>query len=155
VAAFGAINYSTGKHLSHVPDVRKGGKNSAQFLVMLKKLLKHAQRCGKRIILALDNGSIHTAKKVAAALADPEVSKRIEVFWLPKYAPDLNEQERVWKVAKEQGVANVLFRSKDSLRAHVTRVLRSINSCGTKALTVVLGHRHRQFRIPKNIGTAT
>jgi transposase len=154
VIAFGAINYGTGQHLSHVPDVPKGGKNSAQFLIFLGKLLTHARRTGRRIILALDNGSIHTAKKVKDVLGTADVRKLIEVFWLPKYAPDLNEQERVWKVAKEQGVANVLFTNRDSLREHVRRVLNSVNVKSGSTLVIALGRRWRQGRVPKNFVTS-
>jgi hypothetical protein len=93
VAAFGGINYATGESLSHVPDVPKGGKNSAQFLVWLWKLVAHAQRRRKRIILLIDNGPIHTAKKIEAFIEDPKIKKLIKVIWLPKYAPDLNDQD--------------------------------------------------------------
>lgn len=155
VAAFGAINFASGKHLSHVPDVPKGGKNSAQFLVLLKKLLRRARCTGRRIILALDNGSIHTAAKVRAVLDDRTVAKHIAVFWLPKYAPELNEQERVWKVAKEQGVANELFSHRASFSQHVRKVLAAINSRATGALTIVLGHEHRHNLVHKKLRAAT
>lgn len=155
VAAFGAINYASGKHLSHVPNVPKGGKNAAQFLILLQQLDERARRTGIPIILALDNGSIHTAKRVQATLANLKLSRRVKVYWLPKYAPELNEQERVWKVAKEQGVANVLLRNRDSLRTHVTRVLASINAKGNQSLTVVLGRAEKKNRIRKNLGTGT
>jgi len=155
VAAFGAINYATGKHLAHVPDGAKGGKNAAQFLVMFGNLLARARRTGKRIILVLDNGPIHTAKKVLAVLNDLEVGKHIHVLWLPKYAPDLNEQERVWRVAKEQGIADVLFSDRDSLKTHVKQVLASINVKPGPTLVVVLGRRHRQKRIPKKLVPST
>lgn len=155
VAAFGGVNYATGKHLAHVPDVPKGGKNSAQFLVWLLMLLAHAKRRGKRIILAIDNGSIHTAKKVMAMFDDPKIKRLIQIVWLPKYAPDLNEQERIWKYAKEHGIANVLFAGRDSLRAQVVKVLGAINTNSSASLTIVLGHRHRQNRILENLVTGT
>lgn len=155
VPAFGAINFASGQHVSHVPNVLKGGKNSKEFLVILRKLDRRAERTGKRIVLAIDNGSIHTAKRVQAAMADPCLNRRIKLLWLPKYAPELNEQERVWKVAKEQGVANVLFSTKDSLREHVVRVLKNINKRKRGALTVVLGRRERARRVRKNLGTGT
>jgi transposase len=49
----------------------------------------------------LDNGPIHTAKNTMAFLAHPEIRKHIRVLWLSQYAPNLNDQERVWKVAKQ------------------------------------------------------
>ncbi len=54
-----------------------------------------------------------------AVLEDPAIRKLIHVIRLPKYAPNLNDQERIWKYAKEHGIANVLFAGKDLLRAQV------------------------------------
>ena len=155
VAAFGGVNFATGEHISHIPDVPKGGKNSAQFLIWLAKLLARARRRGKRIILALDNGSIHTAKKTMAMLNDPAVRSLVQVVWLPKYAPDLNEQERIWKFAKEHGIANVLFSGRDTLRAQVTRVLGAINRDQKASMMIVLGHRFRAERIHENLVRTT
>lgn len=155
VAAFGGVNFATGEHLSHIPDVPKGGKNSAQFLIWFTKLLARAKRKNRRIILAIDNGSIHTAKKVMAMFIDPVVRKLVQVVWLPKYAPDLNEQERIWKFAKEHGIANVLFGGRDSLRAQVARVLDAINRDRQASMMIVLGHRFRDQRIPEYLVRAT
>jgi len=151
VAAFGGINYATGESLSHVPNVAKGGKNSAQFLVWLWKLVAHARRRRRKVILLIDNGPIHTAKKVEAFLEEPAIKKLIKVEWLPKYAPDLNDQERVWKFVKEHGVANVLFAGRDNLRDHVIKLLDAINRDPKAMMTIVLGQRHRASHIRKKI----
>jgi transposase len=155
VAAFGAINYATGLHRSLVPRVAKGGKNSAQFLLFVGGLLVRARRTGRRIILALDNGPIHTSKKSRAFLEHPDVRKHIEVFWLPKYAPNLNDQERVWKVAKERGVANVLLSGRDSLMDHVRNVLAAINAKPEEAITIEIGRSATSHSIRKTLGTGT
>lgn len=153
VAAFGAINYATGQHRSLVPRVAKGGKNSAQFILFAGGLVVRARRTGKRIILALDNGPIHTSRKTMAFLDHPEIRKYMKVVWLPKYAPNLNDQERVWKVAKQQGVANVLLSDRDSLMDHVRRVLNAINA--KPGASFVIGRRPIPHRIPKYLGTGT
>jgi len=153
VAAFGAINYATGQHRSLVPRVVKGGKNSAQFLLFVGGLLLRARRTGKRIILALDNGPIHTSKRTTAFLTHPDVRKHIQVLWLPKYAPNLNDQERVWKVAKEQGMANVLFSDRDSLMDHVRMVLTSINARPNACFSI--GRKLGTRTIRKYLGTGT
>lgn len=155
VAAFGAINSTTGEHRAHVPGVSKGGKNSAQFILFAGGLLVRARRTGRRIKLALDNGPIHTSKKTMGFLNHPEVRKHLEAFWLPKYAPNLNDQERVWKVAKQQGVANVLFSSRDSFMRQVVKVLSSINAKPGATLNVQLARRREPVRIRKNLGTYT
>lgn len=155
VAAFGAINFGTGEHRSLVPRVAKGGKNSAQFILFIGGLVVRARKTGKRVILALDNGPIHTSKKTMAFLNHPEVRKHIRVLWLPKYAPNLNDQERVWKVAKHQGVANVLLGNRDSLMDHVRSVLNSINAKPGSTFAIAIGHRRASLAIPKYLGTGT
>jgi transposase len=155
VAAFGAINYSTGEHRSLVPRVAKGGKNSAQFILFVGGLVVHARKTRKRIILALDNGPIHTSKKTMAFLNHPEIRKHIRVLWLPKYAPNLNDQERVWKVAKQQGVANVLLSDRDSLMDHVRAVLNSINAKPGSSFAIAIGRRKPSLANPKYLATGT
>jgi transposase len=155
VAAFGAINYATGEHRSLVPRVAKGGKNSSQFILFVGGLVVRARKTGKRVILALDNGPIHTSKKTMAFLTHPEIRKHIRVLWLPKYAPNLNDQERVWKVAKQQGVANVLLCNRDSLMDHVRSVLNSINAKPGSTFAIAIGRRRASFAIPKYLGTGT
>jgi len=153
VAAFGAINYATGQHRSLVPRVAKGGKNSSQFILFAGGFVVRARRTGKRIVLALDNGPIHTSKMTMAFLNHPEIRKYIKVVWLPKYAPNLNDQERVWKVAKQQGVANVLLSHRDSLMDHVRQVLNAINA--KPGASFVISRRETQHRIPKYLATGT
>lgn len=155
VSAFGGVDYVTGDLLTHVPNLPKGGKNSVQFLIWLEKLIQRARRRRRRVILVIDNGPIHTAKRVEAVLKDPAIRRLIEVVWLPKYAPNLNDQERVWRYAKEHGVANVLFAGKDSLRAQVLRVFGALNRDPKAMMMIVLGHRHRQGRIHKDLLTGT
>ena len=153
VAAFGAINYATGEHRSLVPRVTKGGKNSAQFILFVGGLVVRARRTGRRVILVLDNGPIHTSKKTMAFLNHPEIRKHIKVLWLPKYAPNLNDQERVWKVAKQQGVANVLLSNRETLIDHVRKVLNSINAKPGSTFAIAIGRRQTALTIPECLGT--
>lgn len=147
-ASYGGVNYATGERLDHKPDVPKGAKNSAQFLIWFTQLLTRAKRRTKRIVLALDNGSIHTGK-VMAMPADPAVKRFVQIVWLPKDARDLNEEERIWKFAKEHGIANVLFRGRDTLRAQVPRLLQAINRDPKARRMIVLAYRVRADYIPR------
>jgi transposase len=151
VYAFGGVDFATGELLTHVPNLPKGGKNSAQFLIWFGKLVERARRRRKRVILVIDNGPIHTAKRVRAVLEDPAIRKLVHVIWLPKYAPDLNDQERVWRYAKEHGIANVLFAGKDSLREQVLRVFAALNRNRAARMMIVLGHRYRRARTHKDL----
>jgi transposase len=55
----------------------------------------------------LDNGPIHTSKATLAALAAR--AHWLTVEWLPKYAPELNDIEGVWRDLKAHNLAHQTF----------------------------------------------
>jgi transposase len=103
-------------------------KRSTDFIALLALL---DQRYGPKpgaerarpVVLVLDNGPIHTSKATRAALAARE--HRLTVEWLPKYAPELNDIEEVWRDLKRHHLAHQTFRDADHLdRAIHEAVLR-------------------------------
>jgi transposase len=66
----------------------QGTMNSALFILFLTQLLKAAK---KKVFLIVDNLSVHISQEVKQWLADKK--ERIEVFTLPKYAPERNPDE--------------------------------------------------------------
>jgi len=65
-----------------------GKMNAALFLVFLTRLIAGAT---KKVFLIVDHLSVHEATAVDQWLADK--TDRIEVFYLPKYAPERNPDE--------------------------------------------------------------
>ena len=65
-----------------------GKMNAALFIVFLTRLLAGAT---KKVFLIVDHLSVHEAAAVEQWLADK--TDRIEVFYLPKYAPERNPDE--------------------------------------------------------------
>src|SRR4051812_41880654 len=62
--------------------------NSALFIVFLEQLVKEVR---KKVFLIVDNLSVHVSKAVEEWLALRK--DKIEVFTLPKYAPERNPDE--------------------------------------------------------------
>jgi len=62
-------------------------------------------RLGRPIILVLDRWSVHKAgvRKIQARFRD-----RVQVEWLPPYAPELNPTEQVWNHTKYADLANFI-----------------------------------------------
>jgi hypothetical protein len=58
-------------------------------------------------VLVEDNGPIHTSKRSLAALAAREHWLTVE--WLPKYAPELNDIEPIWRDLKAHHLAHQTF----------------------------------------------
>ena len=65
-----------------------GKMNAALFIVFLTRLIAGAT---KKVFLIVDHLSVHEAAAVDEWLADRK--DRIEVFYLPKYAPERNPDE--------------------------------------------------------------
>lgn len=105
-------------------------KRSADFIAHLQCL---DQRFGpkpgeplKPVVIVLDNGPIHTSKASRAALA--ERAHWLTVEWLPKYAPELNDIERVWLVLKANHLAHQTFTELDDLDQAIHNAVTELNA---------------------------
>ena len=108
IAMVGSLDYA--KHKLIVTTSRT--KRSSDFLAHLQALDRlYGPRPGaptKPVVLVLDNGPIHVSKASRAALA--ERAHWLTVEWLPKYAPELNEIEPVWRDLKAHHLAHQTFK---------------------------------------------
>ena len=78
----------------------KGGMSAELFIEMLKVLMLHRR---KPLYLILDSLPAHKAKVVQEYVASTE--GRLELYFLPGYAPKLNPDELVWNHMKRTGTA--------------------------------------------------
>jgi transposase len=102
-------------------------KRSTDFIHLLEHL---DRRYGPKVstipvVLVLDNGPIHQSKATAKALE--ERSSWLTPFWLPAYAPELNDIERDWRTLKRRHIANRVLRSEAELEAAVHHAIHAIN----------------------------
>jgi len=70
--------------------IDRGSMNAQRLIQFLRQLLKATN---KKIFLILDNLRVHHAKPVKEWLAKKPNTKRLEVFFLPAYSPELNPDE--------------------------------------------------------------
>jgi transposase len=101
-------------------------KRSGDFIQLLEQV-EQRYRGGPvsgKVILVLDNGSIHTSKASRQALAE---RPWLQVEWLPLYAPELNEIERDWLHLKQHYLANQTFHDVGELSALVHIAIQQIN----------------------------
>ena len=83
-------------------NVYSGMLNAAFFIVMLKDLIKGRK---KPIMLVVDGLPAHKAKSVATFIKSTK--GRLELHFLPPYAPDLNPDEFVWSHLKRNGTSKL------------------------------------------------
>mgnify|MGYP001544374309 FL=1 len=70
------------------------------FVEFVARLLR---RIGRRIILVLDRWQVH---KSGVRQIQKRFRRRVQVEWLPAYAPELNPVEQVWNHTKYADLAN-------------------------------------------------
>ena len=97
--------------------------NATGFIVLLTHFMR--RRTG-RVFLVLDGHPAHRATAVAQYVQ--RLKGRLELHFLPGYAPELNPDEFVWNHLKRQGVSKTPLRRDESLRSRVHADLAAIKS---------------------------
>ena len=91
---------------------------SDDVIHFLDQLLCHHPR--RHIAVVLDRAPCHTAKKVQTFIAK---QKRLHVYYLPAYSPELNPDEQVWSYLKNQ-----------ELKSHQAKTTKELKKLAMKKL---------------------
>jgi transposase len=125
VAMLGSFDHVTRQLIVHASRT----KRSSDFVAHLEQLDRlYGPKPGqlvKPVVLVEDNGPIHTSKLSQAALAAR--AHWLTVEWLPKYAPELNDIERVWHDLKANHLAHQTFADPDALEAAIHQAVAARN----------------------------
>jgi len=98
-----------------------GKMNAALFIVFLTRLVAGA---AKKVFLIVDHLSVHEAAAVEEWLADKK--ETIEVFYLPKYAPERNPDEYLNCDVKGNINVDGLPQDRDELEAKLHRFMQRL-----------------------------
>ena len=104
-------------------NVYTGRLNAPQFICFLKDFLRYRRR---PVFLVVDRHPAHIARVVAEFVQS--LGGRLELHFLPGYAPDLNPDEFVWNHLRQKGVSKTPLRQNESLRARVETDLAAIHA---------------------------
>ena len=107
VSAMSAIS-GIGKLVFKVHDQRIASDEVIHFL---EQMLKHHAK--RHIVIVMDRAPPHTSKKTQNFIASQE---RLHVFYLPKYSPDWNPDEKVWNYLKNEELKGHQARNKEELK---------------------------------------
>jgi transposase len=99
-----------------------GKMNAALFIVFLTRLIAGAS---KKVFLIVDHLSVHEAAAVKQWLADK--TDQIEVFYLPKYAPERNPDEYLNCDVKANINTDGLPEDREELRAKLHRFMQKLS----------------------------
>ncbi len=102
VSIFGAVRPSDGRLVTS----RSNPFNAETFQLFLRKLLRHRKAEQFQVVI-LDNARYHHARLLQPWLTKHRKNIRLE--FLPPYSPELNHQERVWKLTRRLVTHNTYF----------------------------------------------
>lgn len=117
VAATSAISRN-GRLLFRLVDKRIASQEVIDFL---EQMLRHHSR--RHLVVVMDQAPPHTSKKTRSWIAK---QPRLHVFYLPKYSPDWNPDEKVWNHLKHREMANHQAKTKDELKQLTHRKMQSM-----------------------------
>ncbi|MGC9163773.1 MAG: IS630 family transposase [Thiomonas sp.] len=102
-------------------EIVEGSIDTARFIAFLDKLLAQATA---KIVLVVDNLRVHHAKAVRQWLADKE--DRIELVYLPPYAPESNPDEYLNRDFKTALRSGPVAKTVDDLKAKALRFMQTL-----------------------------
>ena len=108
ISVFGTVNNQDGRFVYTINSVF----NAVTFLEHLIELIQYRTK-KKKILLIVDNAKYHHAILLKPWLE--ENKRKIELFFLPPYSPELNPVELVWKKTRYSETHNRYFPSIQSL----------------------------------------
>lgn len=95
------------------------------FLEFLKHIVRHSRR---KVFLVIDNGPCHNLDGDGQEWLAAN-RRRIELFRLPPYSPELNPIEGVWKQTKKRTTHNTFYRTTDERDAALTATFNTFRAC--------------------------
>jgi len=98
-------------------------RNAELFVVFLEGFMKC--QTGK-VFLVVDGHPAHKAKLVQGYVQS--LKGRLELHFLPPYAPDLNPDEFVWSYMKANGVSKKPLKQNESLQKRIEQDLNAVQS---------------------------
>ena len=102
--------------------IEKGKVKAVQHIEFLKQIMK--QHLHRKIIVIEDSAPVHKAKKVDNFVEQNK--KRLAIYRLPSYAPELNPTEHVWAYLKAHELKTHRAQNTDELKHLVKRKMQSI-----------------------------
>lgn len=94
---------------------------SQEVIDFLEQMLRHHSR--RHLVLVMDQAPPHISQKTRSWI---EAQPRLHNFYLPKYSPDWNPDEKVWNHLKHRELASHQAKTKDELTHLARRKLQSM-----------------------------
>ena len=94
---------------------------SDEVIHFLQQMLKHHAK--RHLVVVMDRAPPHTSRKTQDFIVS---QKRLHVFYLPKYSPDWNPDEKIWNHLKHQKLKGHRAKTKEELKELTHRKLAKL-----------------------------
>jgi transposase len=125
MAMLGSVDHVTRRLVVHTSPT----KRSSDFVAHLEQIDQlygpTPGRPAQPVVLVEDDGPIHTSKLSLAALEAR--AHWLTVEWLPKYAPELNDIELIWRDLKAHYLAHRTFTDTNALDQAIQLAVHDLN----------------------------
>ena len=95
---------------------------SGEVIYFLSQMLQFHK--GRHLVVVMDQAPPHTSQMTMAYIAN---QSRLHVFYLPKYSPDWNPDEKVWNHLKHQELKAHKAKTKEELKALTKAKLKGMS----------------------------
>jgi transposase len=102
-------------------DVTEQRINSKEYIEFLKQLIKDRDR---PLFLIVDRASFHRSKQVRTFIWHHR--RKIRLFYLPTYSPEVNPDEHVWEEIKDKQLGRKPVKNKRDLKQRLYSALESL-----------------------------
>lgn len=109
---WGAVNPVTGQTV-FVLHQRRNNVGFRRLLAAISRAYELPTHPERKVVLFVDNDKAHKARAVLRLVEKHE--NRIQIEWLPSYAPELNAQEDIWQHMRRRVTHNHYFEHIDAL----------------------------------------
>lgn len=110
-----------GRMVFRIEKERINANKHIEFLIQIMK-----QHPNRKIIVIEDNAPSHTAHAVKSFVASN--AKKILIYYLPSYAPELNPDEHVWAYLKAHKLKDHQAQTKEELKKLVKNKMHGIQN---------------------------
>ena len=135
VSINGALSWP-GREFVH----RQTGRITSAEMILLFKDLEARHPAASAIRVVLDNARYNHSKEIKAWLARDDC--RIEVIYLPAYAPNLNLIERFWWLFKKSAIYNEYFPTFADFKAAVDGFFTRLDDYRDEILSLITDKFH-------------
>lgn len=103
----------------------EGTLNSEKIITVIDKFIPHIR---KQTILVIDNASVHHSKAFETKINEWR-AQDLYVYFLPKYSPELNKIEMLWRFIKYIWLPFDAYTNIQNFKERVSEILQNV---GTK-----------------------